>query len=64
MIMMVAIRFNDGTIISLLDATRKQIVKWINEAPNPSERSIRKQEVYFKLYNSTDQINLTIEKRK
>lgn len=50
--MMVALRFKDGTVISVQSATRVQCIKWINEAPNCEERSIRKQEVYFKLYSS------------
>lgn len=44
--------FKDNSIISHKDMTRELAVKWINEAPNPEQRTLRKQKVYFLMYTS------------
>lgn len=53
------LHFNDGTFVHVNDATIEQIVKWINEAPSPENRSIRKQEIHYALYGSYGSLRLT-----
>lgn len=47
--------FLDGTTITLHEATREQLVKWINEAPSIESRNARKKITYGAMYSSGPQ---------
>ena len=62
---MIGLIYKDGTTISLFEATRDQLVKWINEAPDIQNRTLRKQTCFARLYNAEPQTiaNLLMSKR-
>lgn len=44
--------YTDGTLLEVIKATREDIVRWINEAPNNLERSQRKQQMHGLMYSA------------